>query len=65
MEKVVPRIPVTCEVDGKTYRGTYWVAGHILTVATGMGGKSKQVGSTVPQALAQLLLQELVKEGKA
>lgn len=65
MEKVVPRIPVTCEVDGKTYRGTYWVAGHILTVATGMGGKSKQVGSTVPQALAVQLLQQLAQEGKA
>jgi hypothetical protein len=65
MEKVVPRIPVTCEVDGKAYRGTYWVAGHILTVSTGMGGKSKQVGSTAPQALAEQLLQQLVQEGKA
>ena len=65
MEKVVPRIPITCEVDGKTYRGTYWVAGHILTVATGMGGKSKQVGSTMPQTLAEQLLQQLAREGKA
>ena len=65
MEKVVPRIPVTCEVDGKTHRGTYWVAGKILTVSTGMGGKSKQVGSDSPQALAQQLLQQLAKEGKA
>ena len=65
MEKVVPRIPVTCEVDGKTYRGTYWVAGHILTVATGMGGKSKQVGTAMPQARAEQLLQQLAREGKA
>ena len=60
-----PRNPVTCELEGKTYRGTYWVAGKILTVATGMGGKSKQAGSAPPQALAAQLLQQLAKEGKA
>jgi hypothetical protein len=65
MEKTPPRNPVTCEVDGKTYRGTYWIAGKILTVSTGMGGKSEQVGSTVPQALAERLLQQLAREGKA
>lgn len=65
MEKVVPRIPVTCEVDGKTYRGTYWVAGKILTVSTGMGGKSRQVGTTPAEDLAKELLRELAQEGKA
>lgn len=65
MEKTPPRNPVTCEVDGKTYRGTYWIAGKILTVATGMGGKSTQVGSTPAEALAKRLLQDLAKEGKA
>lgn len=65
MEKTPSRNPVTCEFGGKTYRGTYWVAGHILTVSTGMGGKSKQVGTTVPQALAEQLLRQLAQEGKA
>ena len=65
MEKVVPRIPVTCEIDGKVYRGTYWIAGKILTVSTGMGGKSRQVGTTSAEDLAKQLLQQLVKEGKA
>ena len=65
MDKEPPRFPVTCEIDGKVYHGTYWVAGKILTVSTGMGGKSKQVGTTPPEALAKLLLQELAKEGKA
>lgn len=57
--------PVTCEVNGKMYRGTYWVAGKILSVASGLGGKSEQVGSKPAEALAMQLLQELVKEGKA
>ena len=53
------------EVDGKTHKGTYWVAGKILTVANGLGGKNKQVGTMEPEALAKQLLLELVKAGKA
>lgn len=58
------RHPITCEFDGKTHKGTYWVAGKILTVSTGRGGNSKQVGTTEPEALAKQLLLELVKAGK-
>jgi hypothetical protein len=65
MERVVPRIPVTCEVDGKAYRGTYWVAGHILTVSTASGSKSRQVGATQGEDLAEQVLQEFAKEGRA
>ena len=65
MDQDPKRHPVTCEIDGKKYKGTYWIAGKILTVSTGMGGKSKQVGTTPPETLAKLLLQELAKEGKA
>ncbi len=58
------RHPITCEFDGKTHKGTYWVAGKILTVSTGRGGNSKQVGTTEPESLAKQLLLELVKAGK-
>ena len=61
----LPRYPITCEIDGKTHKGTYWVAGKILTVSTGLGGKSKQVGTMELEALAKQLLLELVKAGKA
>jgi hypothetical protein len=54
-----PRHPITCEYMGKTHKGTYWVAGKILTVATGEGGKMES------QELAMQLLLELVKAGKA
>ena len=63
--KPLPRHPVTCEVDGQTHKATYWVAGKILTVATGRGGNSKQVGTMEPEVLAKQLLLELVKAGKA
>ncbi len=63
--KPLPRYPINCEIDGKTHKGTYWVAGKILTVSTGLGGKSKQVGTTEPEALAKQLLLELAKAGKA
>jgi len=65
MDQPPKRHPVACEIDGKKYKGTYWIAGKILTVATGMGGKSTQVGSTPAEALAKRLLQDLAKEGKA
>lgn len=60
-----PRYPVAVEIDDKIYLGTYWVAGKILTVATGFGGKSRQVGEQHPETLAKQLLGELVKAGKA
>ena len=63
--KPLPRYPITCEIDGKAHKGTYWVAGKILTVSTGLGGKSKQVGTMELEALAKQLLLELVKAGKA
>ena len=65
MDHTPPRSPVTCDFDGKTYRGTYWVAGKILTVSTGLGGKSKQVGSKSAEALAVQLLRQMAQEGKA
>ena len=63
--KPLPRHPITCEYQGKTHKGIYWVAGKILTVATGLGGKSKQVGTTEAEQLAKQLLLDLVKAGKA
>ena len=65
MDQNPPRHRVACEIDGKAHRGTYWIAGKILTVSTGMGGKSRQVGSTPTEILAQELLRELAKEGNA
>jgi hypothetical protein len=60
-----PRYAFTIEVAGKLHKGTYWVAGKILTVSTGLGGKSKQVGTMEPEDLAKTLLLDLVKAGKA
>jgi hypothetical protein len=65
MDFYIKRHPITCEIDSKTYRGTYWVAGRILTVATGMAGKSRQVGSTAHEVLARQLLEVMAKDGKA
>src|SRR5450759_5076308 len=65
MDKNPSRYQVSCEIDGKSHHGTYWVAGKILTVSTGMGGKSTQVGAMPAETLAKQLLAELAKEGKA
>ncbi|MCX7143740.1 MAG: hypothetical protein NT123_22390 [Proteobacteria bacterium] len=65
MDQSPPRYPVTIEMEGKTYKGSCWVAGKILTVSTGLGGKSRQVGESAPEDLAKQFLQELAKDGKA
>ena len=65
MQPAPTRHPITCELEGKAYRVKYWIAGKIMTVATGLGGKSRQVGSVEPEALAKHLLGELARAGKA
>jgi len=65
VEHVPVRHPITCEVDGKTYSGKYWVAGKILIVATGLGGKSNLCRNIPAEGQARQLLLELAKEGKA
>ena len=65
MTKEPQRHLVTCEIDGKTHKGNYWIAGKILVISTAKGGKSKQIGSTPAEILAEQLLRELAKEGKA
>ena len=61
----LPRHPFSIEIDGKTYKGTYCVAGKIITVSTGLGGKSRQIGANPPVAMAEQLLGVLARAGKA
>ncbi len=65
MDKEPQRRRITCEFDGKTYQGNYWIAGKILVVSTARGGKSTQVGVLPAEALAKRLLQEMAQVGKA
>ena len=59
------RHTVTCEIDGKTFKGNYWIAGKILVVSTSKGGKSTQLGAMSPETLAGQLLLKLAQEDKA
>ncbi len=59
-------IKVSIERDGKMYTGEYSIESGMLTLTTPKGGrKVTQVGGTPAASLAQLLLGELVNEGKA
>jgi hypothetical protein len=56
---------ISCQVDGKTFEGSYWVDGKILVVATSKGGTSTQLAHHQPAALAEQLLRKLAVDGKA
>jgi len=60
-----PHHRISCEIDGKTFHGNYWVAGKILVVSTSKGGASTQLAPHQPEALAGRLLRKLAGEGKA
>jgi hypothetical protein len=59
------RYQISCEIDGTTYNGNYWVAGVILVVSTAKGGTSTQLAGRMPEILAQTLLRQLAMAGKA
>ena len=65
--KTIERPPVgrsiRIEFDGQHYEGTYTVDGPVITVETlTLGSRRARLGDAVPEALAKLLLAELVHE---
>ncbi len=64
-ERTPVSIPVSIELEGKTYYGSYIVVRGMITVSAGGGVKTTQVGSTPVDMLAKMLLSELVHQGKA
>jgi len=52
---------VTVTIDGVTHRGTYFVQGSMVHVQSTLGSKKTHVGGSPPEAIAKLLLSELVR----
>lgn len=57
--------PISVEVGGKTYHGSYTVEQGMITVHSAGGMKTTQVGSMPVDVLARMLLHELIGQGKA
>lgn len=53
---------VSIALNGKNYPGTFTVARRLLTVTTSYGSKTTEAGPAPHQALAQIVLGELVRE---
>jgi hypothetical protein len=53
---------VTVTTDGVTHEGAYYVSGSVLHVRSPLGAKAIEVGGSPPEAVAKLLLAELVRE---
>ena len=55
---------VTVTIDGVTHHGTYYVQGPVVHVRSPLGEKITKVRRSPPEAIARLLLSELVREAK-
>ena len=53
-----------CEFEGKTYSGTYYVAGEFVHVSCRYDSKSAHLGALTPATLARQLLSEIIGEAK-
>ena len=61
--RLIPVERVTVTIDSVTHAGAYYVKGPFLFVRSPLGAKATQVGGSLPQDVAKLLLAELVREG--
>jgi len=52
---------VTVTIDGVLYEGTYFVQQQMIHVRSQFGAKATKVGGSMPEALAKLLLSEMVR----
>lgn len=57
-------LPVSIELNGKTYDGSYSVSGGMITVSGPYGSRRTQVGGSPPDMLARMLLAEIVHQNK-
>jgi hypothetical protein len=53
---------VTVTVVGATFEGTYYVQDDMVHVQWPLGSKATRLGKSSPEAMAKLLLLELVRE---
>lgn len=56
---------ITVERGAKTYKATYRIEKGMITVSSGHGSKTTQLGSSPPETLARMILGEMINEGKA
>lgn len=55
--------PVTVDVDGKSFSGSYVVRGRIVTVTLGTVEHSRQLGGMSHEILAMTVMREMVAAG--
>ena len=61
MVRSSPVRKITTEIDGVTHDGTYYTHGSMVYVQYGAGRKETQIGGSPAEAIARLLLSEMVR----
>ncbi len=55
---------ISVEVNGKIYKGTYEVRSKMIFVSSAYGSKTTQIGGMPQEALAKMLLREILRESR-
>jgi hypothetical protein len=58
-----PVKPVTVTIGGVTHHGTYYVQHSLMYVQSALGTKATPIGVSPPEAIAKIVLSELVRAG--
>jgi hypothetical protein len=53
---------IIIELSGNKFTGRYIIKNRMVTVTSGFGQKSTQVGNSDPKSLARMLLTELIQK---
>jgi hypothetical protein len=61
-EPLIKETPISCVVEGVTLAGTWSVADGMVTVRTGFGSKTAQLGNSLPETLALIMLRGLYED---
>jgi hypothetical protein len=61
-EPLMKETPISCVVEGVTLAGTWSVTDGTVTVRTGFGSKTAQLGNSLPETLALIMLRGLYED---
>jgi hypothetical protein len=64
-KKIVPRVKIDVEFEGKKHSAVYTIDSDIVTITSGYGSKSTQSGGSPVEIIARMLFIEILVEARS